>query len=161
MNSHHVSRTAAAPELLLQAYAALEGMMAWLLRGSFYAHPDDRHDDAATKDAVISVTALDAAQVQRGRLRVTVFVPDMDNSGATLVADGQRLALVADGQRLADVAAALTRLAVRTLGENMPDWGFTLAEAPHAGRVSGREEHYVAAAVDMQRRAAAYTTDTP
>ena len=152
MNSHHVSRTAAAPELLLQAYAALEGMMAWLLRGSFYAHPDDRHDDAATKDAVISVTALDAAQVQRGRLRVTVFVPDMDNSGATLVADGQRLA---------DVAAALTRLAVRTLGENMPDWGFTLAEAPHAGRVSGREEHYVAAAVDMQRRAAAYTTDTP
>lgn len=152
MNSHHVSRTAAAPELLLQAYAALEGMMAWLLRGSFYAHPDDRPADAATEDAVISVTALDAAQVQRGRLRVTVFVPDMDNGGA---------ALVADGQRLADVAAALTRLAVRTLGENMPDWGFTLAEAPHAGRVSGREEHYVAAAIDMQRRAAAYTTDTP
>lgn len=134
-----------ATQMELLMYAALEDVLKLIIGGSFYPR-DTRPATSKSEDAVITVTAADAEQVQEGRARLNIFVPDKDNgSGAKVIDNGRVSQLEGVAQTIIDAL-------------NVADNGYSywLVEAPHAGAVPQREEHYVNYIIDFKRRVINY-----
>ena len=74
----------------MDMYAALEELMGSTIRGTFY--PSElRPIEANTEDAVLTCSNATAGQIQEGRARLNIYVPDINNGGASLVPDKARL----------------------------------------------------------------------
>lgn len=116
----------------LEMYAALEELMGSTIQGTFY--PSDlRPLDASTEDAVLTVSNATATQIQEGRARLNIFVPDIDNGGATLVPDKARLMELEE----------LTDKVVETLNEADTAYIFDLFQATATIAVPGKNEHFL------------------
>lgn len=116
----------------LELYAALEELMGSTIQGTFY--PSDlRPLDANTEDAVLTVSNATASQIQEGRARLNIYVPDIDNGGATLVPDKERL-MELEG---------LTDKVVETLNEADTAYIFDLFQATATIAVPGKSEHFL------------------
>lgn len=116
----------------LEMYAALEELMGSTIHGTFY--PSDlRPLDASTEDAVLTVSNATATQIQEGRARLNIYVPDIDNGGATLVPDKARLMELEE----------LTDKVVETLNEHDTTYIFDLFQATATIAVPGKSEHFL------------------
>lgn len=116
----------------LEMYAALEELMGSTIQGTFY--PSDlRPLDASTEDAVLTVSNATATQIQEGRARLNIYVPDIDNGGATLVPDKARLMELEE----------LTDKVVETLNEADTTYIFDLFQATATIAVPGKSEHFL------------------
>lgn len=102
----------------LEMYSALEALMEQTIKGTFYSS-GLRPDNAETEDAVLTVSNADAGQIEQGRARLNIFVPDINCGQPTKVADKARL----------DELAAIQDKVIETLNEADTDYLFDLFQA--------------------------------
>lgn len=116
----------------LEMYSALEALMERTIKGTFYSS-GLRPDNAETEDAVLTVSNADAQQIEQGRARLNIFVPDIDCGQPTKVADKARL----------DKLAAIQEEVVEVLNGADTDYLFDLFQATQIVAVPGKTEHFV------------------
>lgn len=128
----------------LEIYQALEMFFSERLRGGFYTS-GTRPEDSRTEDAVVGVSAVTAEQIQTGRARINVYVPDLDNGSGHPVPDKARLAEISSWS---DEVAGI-------LDETLP-WEFWLFQAASVsaeridGTTSDSSQHCVTIAVQFK-----------
>ena len=115
-----------------EIYTALAGFIQERIAGGFY-RSETRPRDSKEEDAVIVAGTPSGEQLQKGRVRILLFVPDIDNGTGTHVPDIQRL------QELEELAEKI----IDTLHEGLPDYSFEFLTAPDTGSVSESREHFV------------------
>ena len=115
-----------------EIYTALAGFIRERIAGGFY-RSETRPRDSKEEDAVIVAGTPSGEQLQKGRVRILLFVPDIDNGTGTHVPDIQRL------QELEELAEKI----IDTLHEGLPDYSFEFLTAPDTGSVSESREHFV------------------
>lgn len=116
----------------LEMYSALEALMEQTIKGTFYSS-GLRPDNAETEDAVLTVSNADAGQIEQGRARLNIFVPDINCGQPTKVADKARL----------DELAAIQDKVIETLNEADTDYLFDLFQATQIVAVPDKDEHFV------------------
>lgn len=113
-------------------YDALVAFIEEAIDGTLYTS-DTRPRDSKSEDAVIVAGAPSSDQWQVGRVRILVFVPDIDNNSGRPVKDTERIQHV----------EALSEPIIDTLHEALPEYAFDLFTAPDDGQIPGTEEHFV------------------
>lgn len=116
----------------MEMYAALEELMGKTIKGTFYPS-EVRPLEANTEDAVLTVSNATAGQIQEGRARLNIYVPDIDNGGGSLVPDKARL------MELGKIADEV----VEKLNEADTAYYFDLFQATATIGVPGKSEHFV------------------
>lgn len=116
----------------MEMYAALEELMGKTIKGTFYPS-EVRPLEANTEDAVLTVSNATAGQIQEGRARLNIYVPDIDNGGESLVPDKARL------MELGKIADEV----VEKLNEADTAYYFDLFQATATIGVPGKSEHFV------------------
>lgn len=119
-------------QIELEMYAALEELMGNTIKGTFYPS-EMRPLEATTEDAVLTVSNATADQIQEGRARLNIYVPDINNGGESLVPDKGRLAEL----------EAITDTVVEKLNEADTAYTFDLFQATATIAVPGKSEHFV------------------
>lgn len=113
-------------------YDALTGFFADAIDGTLYMS-DTRPRDSATEDAVIVAGAPSGEQWQTGRVRILVFVQDIDNNSGRPVKDIERI------QQVEQMAEPI----IDILHEALPEYAFELLTAPDGGQIPETTEHFV------------------
>lgn len=113
-------------------FDALTGFFSDAVGGGLYMS-DTRPRDSREEDAVIVAGAPSGEQWQRGRIRILVFVQDIDNRTGSPVKDIARI------QQLEAMAEPI----IDTLHEALPEYSFELLTAPDHGQVPEMTEHFV------------------
>lgn len=119
-------------QIELEMYAALEELMGNTIKGTFYPS-EVRPLEATTEDAVLTVSNATADQIQEGRARLNIYVPDINNGGESLVPDKGRLAEL----------EAITDTVVEKLNEADTAYTFDLFQATATIAVPEKSEHFV------------------
>lgn len=115
-----------------EMFKTLEDLMKKTIKGDFFLS-GMRPDNALTEDAVLTVSFADAGQIEQGKARLNIFVPNIDCGYPSKVADKARL----------DQLASADQSVVETLNEADTDYLFELAQATQTFSVEGKEEHFV------------------
>lgn len=113
-------------------YDALAPFFVGKLSGTLY-QSDCRPLDSKLEDAVITVSNASADQVQEGRARLNIFIPDIDNNSGRLVPNKTRL----------DEIASLDEEIVSLLNEANTDYSFDLFQATATIAEPNTNEHFV------------------
>lgn len=116
----------------MEMYAALEELMGQTIKGTFYPS-ETRPLEANTEDAVLTVSNATADQIQEGRARLNIYVPDIDIGGESLVPDKARLMEL----------EAITEQVVEKLNEADTAYQFDLFQATATIAVPDKGEHFV------------------
>lgn len=116
----------------MEMYAALEELMEGMIEGTFYSS-GLRPLDANTEDAVLTVSNATPSQIQEGRARLNIYVPDINNGGANLVPDKGRL-MELEGK---------DEEVLQKLNEACTAYIFDLFQATTSIAVPGKNEHFV------------------
>ena len=134
----------------LMMYRALEDFINQTINGTFYppqtvnSEGGDvavRGADATTEDAVLTVASATAGQVQNGTARLNIYVADIDWGQPNKIANTARL------QEIAEAGWHMLEL----LNSDDTDYLFDFAQAPNAGAVPGKAEHYVNFTIKFKR----------
>ena len=113
-------------------YTSLVGFFEGKIAGQLYMS-ETRPRDSKQEDAVIVAGAPSGEQLQKGRVRILIFVPDIDNGSGRPTPDLARLLeLEPLGQQIID-----------TLHESLPDYSFEFLTTPYPGSNPGSTEHFV------------------
>lgn len=116
----------------MDMYAALEELMGRTIQGTFY--PSElRPIEAKTEDAVLTCSNATAGQIQEGRARLNIYVPDINNGGASLVPDKARLMEL----------EAIDEQVLQTLNDSCTAYIFDKFQATTTIAVPERNEHFV------------------
>ena len=116
----------------MDMYAALEELMGSTIRGTFY--PSElRPIEAKTEDAVLTCSNATAGQIQEGRARLNIYVPDINNGGASLVPDKARLMEL----------EAIDEQVLQTLNDSCTAYIFDKFQSTATIAVPERNEHFV------------------
>ena len=116
----------------MDMYAALEELMGSTIRGTFY--PSElRPIEAKTEDAVLTCSNATAGQIQEGRARLNIYVPDINNGGASLVPDKARLMEL----------EAIDEQVLQTLNDSCTAYIFDKFQTTTTIAVPERNEHFV------------------
>ena len=116
----------------MDMYAALEELMGRTIQGTFY--PSElRPIEAKTEDAVLTCSNATAGQIQEGRARLNIYVPDINNGGASLVPDKARLMEL----------EAIDEQVLQTLNDSCTTYIFDKFQATATIAVPERNEHFV------------------
>ena len=115
-----------------QMYEWLEQFMADKIGGGFYPS-DCRPGNSAQEDAVLTVTYANASQVQAGRAKLNIYVPDIDCGSNRVVPNKTRL------QELAQLDEAI----IITLNEADTDYLYYLSAATHTINDPDIRQHFV------------------
>ena len=94
---------------------------------------DTRPRDSKVEDAVIVASAPTPDQYQQGRVRILIYVPDIDNGSGRPVPDLERV------QELEQMAEPIIDL----LNDTLLDYAFTFLTAPDTGSDPASSEHFV------------------
>lgn len=113
-------------------YGALLDYLGGIIAGTLYMS-DTRPTDSMEEDAVIVAGAPGPEQWQRGRVRILIFVRDIDNNTGRPVKDIQRI------QELEELAEPM----IEVLHEALHDYAFDLLTAPDEGEIPQTGEHFV------------------
>lgn len=116
----------------MEMYAALEELMGNTIKGTFYPS-EVRPLEANTEDAVLTVSNATAGQIQEGRARLNIYVPDINNGGEILVPDKARLMEL----------EKITDEVVEKLNEADTAYIFDLFQSTETIAVPGKSEHFV------------------
>lgn len=116
----------------MEMYAALEELMGQTIKGTFYPS-EVRPLEANTEDAVLTVSNATADQIQEGRARLNIYVPDIDIGSESLVPDKARLMEL----------EAVTEKVIETLNEADTAYCFDLFQATATIAVPGKNEHFL------------------
>ena len=129
------------PEIEQYIYDVLEAFLGeHTISGNLYME-DCRPMDSAKEDAVILVSPdTTAGQIQSGRARINIYVPDIDAGVGRLLPDKSRLAEL----------SRLQNAIVDSLNEESSDYLFSLAKASHVGEAEGINQHYVNFTIDFK-----------
>lgn len=73
-----------------EIFNVLESFFSGVIGGTVYMQ-GCRPLDAETEDVVIAVTSGTADQIQTGRARVNIYIPDIDNNSGSLVPNKERI----------------------------------------------------------------------
>lgn len=116
----------------LEMYEILEPFIVGKIKGVFYPS-DCRPLDARTEDAVLTVSNASADQIQEGRARLNIFVPDIDNGSGRPVPDKARL----------DELSILDEAIIETLNAAGTDYLFDLFKATETVNADDIKQHFV------------------
>lgn len=116
----------------MDMYAALEELMGRTIQGTFYTS-ELRPIEAKTEDAVLTCSNATAGQIQEGRARLNIYVPDINNGGASLVPDKARLMEL----------EAIDEQVLQTLNDSCTAYIFDKFQATTTIAVPERNEHFV------------------
>lgn len=111
---------------------ALEPLFAGRISGSLYPS-DCRPLNSQLEDVVITVSSASAEQIQEGRARVNIYVPDIDNNSGRLVPDKERL----------EELAALDEKVLAVLNDADTDYDFDLFQATASIADPNIKQHFV------------------
>lgn len=112
-------------------YDAIYPVLQGRISGALYPG-DTRPLDSAVEDAVIVATAPTVEKYQKGRARVLVFVPDVDNGSGRMVPDLERL------QEIEPLGIEILE-ALNTLDE----YAFSFFSAPELAHHPEATEHFL------------------
>lgn len=115
-----------------EMFDALETFFVGKISGNFYPS-DCRPADSKVEDAVLTVSKATADQIQEGRARINVFVPDIDNGTGRPVPDKERL----------DELSSLDELIIDTLNNSDTDYCFDLSQATETVNAVDIKQHFV------------------
>lgn len=115
-----------------EMFDALETFFIGKISGNFYPS-DCRPADSKVEDAVLTVSKATAAQIQEGRARINVFVPDIDNGTGRPVPHKERL----------DELSSLDELIIDTLNNSDTDYCFDLSQATETVNAVDIKQHFV------------------
>lgn len=110
----------------------LEPLFAGRITGSIYPS-DCRPLNSQLEDAIITVSSASAEQIQEGRARLNIYVPDIDNNSGRLVPDKERL----------EELAALDEEVVAYLNDADTDYDFDLFQATASIAAPDIKQHFV------------------
>lgn len=113
-------------------YDALEQYFVGRISGMLYPS-DCRPLDSNLEDAVISVGSTSSEQIQTGRAKLNIYVPDIDNNSGRLVPDKERL----------NELSILTEDILKILNEADTDYLFGLSQATGIIAVPDINQHFV------------------
>ena len=122
-------------------FNVLESFFSGVIGGTVYMQ-GCRSLDAKTEDVVIAVTSGTADQIQTGRARVNIYVPDMDNNSGTLVPDKERI------QELEKFDSAVVVALNTVLFE---EYEFYLFEMTDTVKAEGINQHFVNIKLEFER----------
>lgn len=94
---------------------------------------DTRPRDSRCEDAVIVAATPGAEQYQQGRVRILIYIPDIDNASGRPVPDLERV------QELEQLAEPILDL----LNDTLLDYAFEFLTAPDTGHDPSSSEHFV------------------
>lgn len=115
-----------------EMFDALETFFVGKISGNFYPS-DCRPADSKVEDAVLTVSKATADQIQEGRARINVFVPDIDNGTGRPVPYKERL----------DELSSLDELIIDTLNNSDTDYCFDLSQATETVNAVDIKQHFV------------------
>lgn len=115
-----------------QMYEALESLIVSNIRGGFYPS-DCRPANSKAEDAVLTTTYASASQIQTGRAKLNIYVPDIDCGSGRAVPDKARI------QELSQLDEAI----INTLNAADTDYLFYLSQASHTIADPEIEQHFV------------------
>lgn len=115
-----------------EIFNVLEPLFAGKISGSLYPS-DCRPLDSGLEDAVIMVSSASAEQIQEGRARLNIYVPDIDNNSGRLVPDKSRL----------EELAMLDEEIVEALNAADTDYYFDLFQATASIADPNIKQHFV------------------
>lgn len=113
-------------------YDALEPYFNGKVSGMLYKS-DCRPLDSNLEDAVVAVGNTNAEQIQNGRARVNIYVPDIDNGTGRCVPDKERLTEL----------SKLTEEILNVLNSADTDYLFLLAQATGIIAAPEIKQHFV------------------
>lgn len=120
------------PEIEQRMFEVLEPLLKQYIRGGFYPS-DCRPACSHEEDAVLTVSFATGAQVQEGRAKLNIFVPDIDCGIGRAAPDKGRI------QALAKLDCAV----IEALNDADTDYDFYLSDATHSLGEPDMEEHIV------------------
>lgn len=113
-------------------YDALVSYFAEAIDGELYMS-DTRPRDSRAEDAVIVAGAPGGERWQKGRVRILIFVQDIDNGTGSPIKDTERIQQI----------EAMAEPIIDTLHNALPEYSFELLTAPDDGEVQTTSEHFV------------------
>lgn len=118
----------------------LESFFFGKISGSFYPS-DCRPSNSKLEDAILTVSKVSAEQIQNGRARINIYVPDIDNNSGRFVPDKERL------QEL----ASLDEEIVTILNEADTDYDFDLFQGTEIIADENINQHFVNINLGLKR----------
>ena len=115
-----------------EIYAVLAPLLSGRITGNLYP-PDCRPLDSNLEDAVITVSNASAEQIQEGRARLNIYVPDIDNGSGRLVPNKGRI----------EELALLDEEVVAALNDADTDYSFDLFQATESIADPNIKQHFV------------------
>lgn len=122
--------------------ALLEVFTPEVIGGELYKS-EQRPINSKKEDAMIIVSSGDAEQIQEGRFRVHIYVPDIDNGSG----EGS---LVPDKTRLCELAS-LDQTVIDLLNSSLTEYSFNRFEMTSSIAAEGIEQHFVNIAIKYKR----------
>lgn len=113
-------------------YESLTELFRGRIEGSLYMS-ETRPRDSHREDAVIVAGAPSGGQLQKGRVRILIFIQDIDNGTGSPMPDLERI------QELEPIAQEI----IDTLHENLAEYAFEFLTAPYTGNNSETGEHFI------------------
>ena len=113
-------------------FDALGHFFAESIEGDLYMS-DTQPRDSKTEDAVIVASTPSGEQWQKGRVRILIFVQDIDNNSGRPVKDIERI------QQIEQMAEPI----INTLHNALSEYAFELFTAPDDGQIPKTTEHFV------------------
>lgn len=122
-------------------YDALASFLADKISGEVYPS-DTRPRDSELEDAVIIASEATPDQYQKGRVRILIYVRDIDNNSGRPVKDAERL------QELEQLGEPILDL----LNDTLLEYAFEFLTAPSTGHDPATPEHFVNIHLQYQRQ---------
>lgn len=113
-------------------YEVLESLITSHIGGGFYPS-DCRPANSKAEDAVLTATYATASQIQTGRAKLNIYVPDIDCGIGRAVPDKTRI------QELVQLDEAI----IDTLNAADTDYNFYLSQATHTIADAEIEQHFI------------------
>jgi hypothetical protein len=124
----------------MEMYVGLQVYIESLVSGGFYPR-DCRPLDSHSEDAVLTVSNSTADQIQEGRARLNIFVPDLDNGSGRRVPNITRL----------EELSAKDAVVIEKLNKIESDYEFSLFQATDIIAVPDVDEHFVNINIQFKR----------
>lgn len=115
-----------------EMYEVIEQLVTDNIGGGFYPS-DCRPASSKSEDAVLTVSYASAEQVQEGRAKLNIYVPDIDCGSGRAVPDKTRL------QELSQIDEQI----IDTLNEADTDYEYFLSQATHTVADPDIQQHFV------------------
>lgn len=122
-------------------YDALGTFFKGKISGELYPS-DTRPRDSELEDAVIIASSPSPDQFQQGRVRILIYVRDIDNGSGRPVKDAERL------QELEQLGEPIMEL----LNDTLLEYAFTFLTAPDTGHDPATPEHFVNIHLQFKRQ---------